>query len=510
MHFECDEFVKWVAKNFSEYFDEDILEAGSYDVNGEIRTTLGLNAKTYTGIDWRPGPGVDIVSFAHKFESDKKYKAVVSTSMLEHDPHWIESVKNLVSLLEDNGILVITWGAMLNDPHCFETAVDGKFHPLKAEALKNLLETLGMNIHSMVYDRDVPWTQCPCGPNRRGVRFSVEERSGYGEMNSVSFKGPIKESVPRMLSDFVKEDLLNTSTPRLPIRPGRWHKRKYNSFIKASTDSMSKFRVATKNTKCCKIISTYFGKRSDRGPKADRAWPIHTQFGHDASGVLGMVRDIVSMEKDVDAGVSCDTIIVNSDVGFIEGNKYIEGLHKQRTKSGRMFSFTIPNNGGKFGAYNFVYDKLYAKYEYWMFDEDDIIITGHHYYKNLIERLAENEKCYALIGLVEHPHHPTTAGGTLLLMHKEVLRNIKGTYGSLPQPKDNEKESRIYEGEIAWTQRIFELGYKIVYKGKSIQGQNVEWDYKTDYCIPYREMIEKFKTVDDFKQTEFFKGVKKC
>lgn len=198
MHMECDFFIRWVAENFSEYFNEDVLEAGSYDVNGEIRTPLGKNAKSYTGIDWRPGPGVDIVSFAHEFKSKNKFKAVVSTSMLEHDPYWEKSVENLVSLLEDNGILVLTWGAMMNSPHCFETAVDGKFHPLKTEALKNLLEKLGMNIHSMVYDRDVPWTQCG---HRRAVK-----RTGYGEMNSVSFKGPIKESVPRMMSEIIRAD----------------------------------------------------------------------------------------------------------------------------------------------------------------------------------------------------------------------------------------------------------------------------------------------------------------
>jgi hypothetical protein len=100
-----------------------------------------------------------------------------------------------VSLLQDDGILVITWGAMMNDPHCFETAADGKFHPLKAEALKNKLESLGMNIHTMVYDRDVPWTKCP-----------TKNRTGYGEMNSVSFKGSIKESVPKMLSEIVTVD----------------------------------------------------------------------------------------------------------------------------------------------------------------------------------------------------------------------------------------------------------------------------------------------------------------
>jgi hypothetical protein len=165
------------------------------------------------------------------------------------------------------------------------------------------------------------------------------------------------------------------------------------------------------------------------------------------------------------------------------------------------------NTGGQFGAYNLAHLIFSWDYDWWMLDEDDIVITGHHYYKRLIDRLEYNEPCYALIGLVKHPHHPITAGGALLLMQEVVPRLIRQKWKTLPYPIKSDYVSRIQEGEIAWSQKIFDLGFDIVYKGKSKQGVTVEWDYETDYCLPYREMIEKFSTVENFKQSTFYRGV---
>lgn len=261
--------------------------------------------------------------------------------------------------------------------------------------------------------------------------------------------------------------------------------------------------------KCCKIISTHFNQRlvRDRETKSNYIkWPSHIQFGYGPPGVLTMLKDQVSIEMDVDAGVECDTLIINSDAGFKEGNEYIENIDGIKTRRGHIHSMTMNNIGGQFGAYNLAYTIWRDHYDYWMLDEDDIIITGHHYYKNLIDRLGENESCYALIGLVEHPHHPITAGGALLLMRDYVLGNVKSKCGILPHPHKNDHISRVQEGEIAWTQNLFELGYKIVYKGKSKQGVTVEWDYKTDYCLPYREMVDRFFTVENFKKSDFYRG----
>lgn len=271
--------------------------------------------------------------------------------------------------------------------------------------------------------------------------------------------------------------------------------------------------------KCCKIISTYFYQRKERTKeyRGGVAWPIHIQFDLDPKGVLTMLKDQVSIETDIDAGVECDTIIVNSNSGFEEGNNYIKSINGQKTRSGQIISMEMENRGGQFGAYNLAYSMFEGKYDYWMLDEDDIIITGHQYYKKLIDRLGENE-VYALIG-VERPSRSflskygkqysetPMAAGALLLMHRSVLEHLKTANGSLPHPTKNDYRSRVRHGEVAWPLRLFELGYKIVYKGKSIMRKSIEWDYENDYCLSYRDMIERFQTSEKFKQTDFYKGV---
>jgi len=266
--------------------------------------------------------------------------------------------------------------------------------------------------------------------------------------------------------------------------------------------------------KCCKIISTHFNHRKERnrGHWAGVTWPSHIQFGLDPQGVLIMLKDQISIETDVDAGVKCDTIIVNGRAGFKEGDDYVRSINGQKTLCGKIFSIEMDNIGGQFGAYNLAYKIHEGKYDYWMFDEDDIVVTGHHYYKKLINRLGVDEYCYALIGLGRADRHTRRLGkvcppGAMLLVNKKILEHLKRVDGMLPHPIKSGHKSRVQKGELAFSLRIYDLGYKIVYYGKSKQGKTVEWEYETEYCLPYRELIEKFGTVDYFKQSTFYRGV---
>ena len=155
MHHANRCFWEYVRKTYDNYFQDEIIEFGSYDINGFIRDTLNTNAKEYIGVDWRPGPKVDLVSLAHEVKFDKKFKAIVSASMLEHDPHWETSLRNMASLIKEDGILVLTWGAALNASHCLNEAPDGKFHSLKVEKVTNLLKELGFCITILVYDANL-------------------------------------------------------------------------------------------------------------------------------------------------------------------------------------------------------------------------------------------------------------------------------------------------------------------------------------------------------------------
>jgi len=152
MHQACVAFWKYASEQFSPYFTEDILEFGSYDINGTIRDHF-KNHKRYIGIDWRPGPCVDIVGLAHEVRFNFKARAILSASMLEHDPYWEKSLENMINHLTPNGILVLSWGSAKNLPHCLLEAPDGEFHCLQVEKVTRFLENNGLFIHTSIYDQ---------------------------------------------------------------------------------------------------------------------------------------------------------------------------------------------------------------------------------------------------------------------------------------------------------------------------------------------------------------------
>ena len=84
-----------------------VLECGSLIVNA---TASGFFADCeYTGLDATPGPGVDVVSLVHEYQPEEPFDVALSTSMLEHDPHWRESVTHMADLLRPGGSLILTF-----------------------------------------------------------------------------------------------------------------------------------------------------------------------------------------------------------------------------------------------------------------------------------------------------------------------------------------------------------------------------------------------------------------
>lgn len=263
--------------------------------------------------------------------------------------------------------------------------------------------------------------------------------------------------------------------------------------------------------KSCKVIGTFFSdERIDRSYQRhgfeDVFWSTHIQFGVGPDGVLKMLEDICSLEKDVDAGAEIDTIIVNSDNGFVEGNAFLKSMNNVKTKSGKIITIEKENIGGQFGGYEYVYQKFKNDYDFWMFTEDDIIITGYKYYSKLIKRLGNRKynTAYALVGIVEHPHFPLHACSACMLIHKTILEKIK----HLPIPSENDITSRINEGEVAFSTKIYDVDCILVYEGPAVYMKTKKWPFEKDYCLPYRQLIEENKTVNDFKTIPFYTGDK--
>jgi SAM-dependent methyltransferase len=89
----------------------DVLEAGSFDVNGSVRPhVMSLGPKSYLGTDMREGPGVDRVMTADELPEHfgPEFGLVVSTEMLEHVDNWKSAMSGMIRVVKKEGHLVLT------------------------------------------------------------------------------------------------------------------------------------------------------------------------------------------------------------------------------------------------------------------------------------------------------------------------------------------------------------------------------------------------------------------
>lgn len=98
------------AKRFYETYVEaskypKIVEVGSQNVNGSLRPIFE-NAGTYTGLDFAPGNGVDIVlKDAYKFPiADNSVDVVITSSCFEHSEMFWLTYSEVLRILKPNGL----------------------------------------------------------------------------------------------------------------------------------------------------------------------------------------------------------------------------------------------------------------------------------------------------------------------------------------------------------------------------------------------------------------------
>ena len=87
----------------------DVLDVGSYNVNGTFRPLVEQRGWNYTGLDTVAGPNVDVVAqdpFGFPFDDDK-FDVVLSGSTMEHVTAIWRWVPELVRMLKPGGLLAI-------------------------------------------------------------------------------------------------------------------------------------------------------------------------------------------------------------------------------------------------------------------------------------------------------------------------------------------------------------------------------------------------------------------
>ena len=135
-----------------------MLEVGSLDVNGTVRSVLGHAVSSYYGVDIRPGPGVDevldVARLGERFGAHA-FDLVTSTEMLEHCFDWQGALFQMLHVLRPDGVLLLTTrspGFPLHD-HPADHWRFGK------EELAHLLEPVGV-VLELEDDFSLGW---PCG-----------------------------------------------------------------------------------------------------------------------------------------------------------------------------------------------------------------------------------------------------------------------------------------------------------------------------------------------------------
>lgn len=106
--------LRWFPKALTaaDVAGREVLEVGSYDVNGSVRPLVeALGPASYLGVDQIAGPRVDEVvdctGLVGRFGRDA-FDVVVSTEMLEHARDWRACMVAMAEVLRPGGLLVLT------------------------------------------------------------------------------------------------------------------------------------------------------------------------------------------------------------------------------------------------------------------------------------------------------------------------------------------------------------------------------------------------------------------
>jgi len=107
-HVQQFRFVKFIKEMLPDYFlNKHVLEVGSLNINGSVRDFF--RDCDYVGIDVSMGNGVDTVSKGEDFqEKANSFDVAISCECMEHNPNYEKTFLNMIRLLAQDGLIVMT------------------------------------------------------------------------------------------------------------------------------------------------------------------------------------------------------------------------------------------------------------------------------------------------------------------------------------------------------------------------------------------------------------------
>jgi SAM-dependent methyltransferase len=106
-HAEQVDFVQNLKSLYPSFFENSkVIEIGSLDINGTIRRFF--SDCQYVGVDVGEGPCVDLVCSGHEVDhADNTYDTSCSCNCFEHNPHWVETFRNMWRMTRVGGLVFV-------------------------------------------------------------------------------------------------------------------------------------------------------------------------------------------------------------------------------------------------------------------------------------------------------------------------------------------------------------------------------------------------------------------
>lgn len=113
MHPSANNFFQKIKIKLPDHFrNVRVLDCGSYDVNGSLKSLFQLEGRwrcAYTGMDIAPGKNVNVVGAIHEATyPDEYFDTIISAEMLEHDKFWKVSLQHIIKVLKPGGLLAFS------------------------------------------------------------------------------------------------------------------------------------------------------------------------------------------------------------------------------------------------------------------------------------------------------------------------------------------------------------------------------------------------------------------
>lgn len=102
------QFVESVKEKYpNNFYKAKVLEIGSLNINGSIRTLFQDCA--YIGVDVGEGKDVDLVCEGQNVDHpDQTYDTTISCECFEHNPYWKETFENMHRMTKTGGLVIFS------------------------------------------------------------------------------------------------------------------------------------------------------------------------------------------------------------------------------------------------------------------------------------------------------------------------------------------------------------------------------------------------------------------